>query len=152
MKSKIIVIIVAFSVVAMLTAVSVFAGGAMHVSDLIWANDEIYDTIVTPATFNSPPAHSTDTFYNFALSGLSGQRPVSDSAPRDPGYNGGRWDMKMVVFTPAGLIAHDSDDDGFVNFELTSADQLLTHYGLGHFDIFDTGVYFECPLLPGNGN
>ena len=126
-----------------------YAGaGAIRVPSHIWANGEIYDTIVTPATFLSPPAHSTDTLYSFDHSGLIGQRPVSDSAPGDRHYNGGRWSVKMVVFTEQGLDAHDPDGDGIVNFELTGAKEVLDHQELGHIVIMDTTIYFECPLLP----
>jgi hypothetical protein len=54
----------------------------------------------------------------------------------------------MVVFTEAGLEAHDPDGDGYVNFELTSADEVLEHRDLGHLEIMPTMMYFECPMLP----
>jgi hypothetical protein len=92
--------------------------------------------------------HSTDVLYNFGMSGLQGQRAISASAPGDRDYNGGRWSVKVVVFTDAGKAAHDPDGDRFTNFELTSADAVLAHQTLGHFDIIDTSIYFECPLLP----
>ena len=122
------------------------AGGATVVDDAIWAHDELYGTVLTPTSFTSPPAHSTDTIYNFAMSGLTGQRSISDAAPGDRDYNGGRWTVKMVVFSSLGLSIHDADNDGAVDFELTSAEQLHEHYMLGHLEILDTDVYFECPL------
>ncbi len=127
---------------------AVYAGPATRVQDVIWANDTIYDTILTDTSFISPPQHSTDTLYNFGMSGLDGQRPVSESAPGDPDYNGGRWSVKIVVFTDQGKAVHDPDGDGSVNFELTNADAVLHHEALGHVTIMDTTVYFECPLLP----
>ena len=77
-----------------------------------------------------------------------GQRAVAEAAPGNRDYNGGRWSVKIVVFTPQGIAAHDPDGDGTVNFELTNASAVLDHAGLGHFTIMDTDVYFECPLLP----
>jgi hypothetical protein len=121
------------------------------VSNALWANGETYDTILTPTSFNAPPVQSTDILYNFGMSRLDGQRGVAESAPGDRDYNGGRWDVKMVVFTDQGLDAHDPDGDGFVNFELTSADEVLAHEELGHILIMDTGIYFECPLLRARG-
>jgi hypothetical protein len=89
--------------------------------------------------------------YSFMMSGLEGQRGVAESAPGDRDYNGGRWDVQMVTFTEIGKAVHDPDGDGMVNFELTSAEQVLAHEGLGHIIINDADFYFECPLLPRRG-
>lgn len=124
------------------------AGGATRVAGAIWAHGDLYDTVLTPTAFRAPPSHSVDLLYNFGMSGLQGQRSVSESAPGDPTYNGGRWWVQMVVFTPEGIAVHDPDGDGTVDFELTTAADVLHHAALGHVEIFDTGVYFECPMLP----
>ncbi len=147
MRSHVLIIVCALVIVGM-AAGTATAGGAMRVSEALWANGELYDTVITPATFVSPPAHSTDLLYNFGMSGLGGQRAVSESAPGDPDYNGGRWDVQMVVFTEEGIEAQDPDGDGTVNFELTSAEQVLEHEALGHIMINEANFYFECPLLP----
>ena len=125
-----------------------FADRAQKVENAIWANDQIYGTILTDTSFRSPPPHSTDTLYNFGMSGLMGQRAVSSSAPGDSDYNGGRWSVQLVTFTTAGIAAHDPDGDGNVNFELTSEAAVLAHYALGHIDIMDANFYFACPLIP----
>jgi hypothetical protein len=122
--------------------------GAMRVANAIWAGDRLFDTIITPTSFVSPPEQSTDTLYNFSMSGLTGQRSVSEAYPGSPYYNGGRWSVRMVLFTPTGLAVHDQDGDGDVDFELTSAAQVLEHRDLGHLQIMDATFYFECPLLP----
>ena len=127
---------------------SAWADRAVRVSAAVWSHGELYDVIVTDTAFASPPPRSLDTIYNFAESGLTGQRSVSDAAPGDKYYNGGRWTVKLVVFTDEGMMIHDPDGDGVANFELTSEEQVLTHVGLGHLVIVDPGVYFECPLLP----
>jgi hypothetical protein len=150
MKLRIFTVLFALCVVFAAVSV-VYAAGAMRVSEAIWADGELYDTIITPATFVSPPAHSTDMIYSFMMSGLEGQRGVAESAPGDRDYNGGRWDVQMVIFTASGMAAHDPDGDGMVNFELTSAEAVLEHEGLGHIIINDANFYFECPLLPRRG-
>lgn len=127
----------------------VFSAPAMRVSEALWANGKLFDTVLTDTSFNLPPMHSTDVLYNFGMSGLQGQRAISATAPGDRDYNGGRWSVKVVVFTEEGKTAHDPDGDGVVNFELTSSDDVLAHQTLGHFDIIDTSIYFECPLLRG---
>jgi hypothetical protein len=149
LKSKTVTAFAGISLLSLLVFIPTVAGkGAMRVSEAVWANGELYDTILTPASFVAPPEHSTDTLYDFGMSGLMGQRAVADSAPGDKSYNGGRWSVKKVVFTEQGLEAHDPDDDGYVNFELDTAEDVLFHEGLGHLNIMDTTIYFECPLLP----
>ena len=122
--------------------------GAVRVADAIWAHGELYDTVATTATFISPPEHSTDTIYAFIMSGLEGQRSVSDSAPKDRDYNGGRWSAKAVVFTDAGLAEFDSDNDGIIDAELTSAEAVEAAADAGYLSIYDTTIYIECPMLP----
>jgi hypothetical protein len=138
--------IVGAAVVAMLS-VPAFADGAMKVQNAIWANDQLFGTVLTPASFNAPPSHSLDLLYNFDMSGLRGQRSVAESMPGDPTYNGGRWWVQMVVFTDLGKSLFDPDGDGVANFELTNAADVLHHASLGHLEIIATKVFFECPLL-----
>lgn len=134
---------------ALLGAVSstAFADRATKVENAIWANDTIYGTVLTDTSFKNPPAQSTDVLYNFGMSGLSGQRAVSNAAPGDTDYNGGRWSVKIVTFTMQGKAVHDPDGDEMVNFELTNADAVVHHESLGHITIMDTDISFECPLI-----
>lgn len=148
MKAKTIIAVVTLTLAVLWATAPAYAGGAVRAFGAIWANGELYDTILTPATFRTPPAQSVDILYNFGMSGLQGQRSVSESAPGDPAYNGGRWSVKIVVFTEEGRDVHDPDGDGLVNFELKSAAEVLQHAALGHLNIIDTSIYFECPLLP----
>ena len=112
-------------IMILLGTVPVLAEQATKVDEAIWAHGTIYGTVATPTSFNLPPTQSTDTIYSFMLSGLTGQRSVSESAPGDRNYNGGRWSVKAVFFTEQGKAIHDPDNDGAVNFELTSAEQVL---------------------------
>jgi len=128
-----------------------WAAPAGRAADAIWAHDELYGTVATDTNFKSPPLHSTDVIFSFGGSGLKGQRSVAEAAPGDPDYNGGRWNVMLVTFTPMGLAIHDGDGDGMVDFELTNAEQVLAHAELGHFTIEPAGFYFECPLLPSRG-
>ena len=134
-----------------ISAGTVNAARATRVENAIWAHDHIYDTVVTDTSFSVPPSGSTDIIYSFMLSGLDGQRSVAETAPGDPEFNGGRWDVHLVTFTPAGLAAHDPDGDGLVNFELTNAEDLLLHEELGHLVVNRANFYFECPMLPNRG-
>lgn len=116
----------------------------------IWVDGDLYGTVLTPATFKgAAPDHSFDALYNFDNSGLMGQRSVSEAAPGDPDYNGGRWMVFAVTFTDLGMSIHDPGGDGMVDFELTSEEQVLEHAALGHLVISEEPVtLFECPLLP----
>ncbi len=147
MKKQVTTTLVAACLMILAGTTSSLAERATRVADAIWAHGTIYSTVLTPTSFNLPPLHSTDTLYNFMMSGLKGQRSVSESAPGDRNYNGGRWAVKMAVFTDQGKAIHDPDNDGTVNFELKSAEQVLEHQALGHLEIMDTQIYFECPLL-----
>ena len=131
----------------LLTALAAMAGRATRVEDAVWGAGVIWDTVLTPTSFKQPPDHSVDLLFNFSMSGLMGQRAVSSNVPGERGYNGGRWWVQMVVFTPQGLLAHDPDGDGIVNFELKSAEEIADHVGLGHIRVIETSTYFECPLL-----
>lgn len=134
--------------VAGFTVGNLVAGRATKVADAIWVNDQLYGTVLTDTNFKSPPAHSTDVIFNFDGSGLSGQRSVAEVAPGDPGYNGGRWHVYAVSFTDAGLMEYDPDGNGVVNLELSNAEAVLDAADLGLLTISDTGIFFECPLLP----
>jgi len=147
MKRQITLSLVTACTMVLFGAVAVMAEPAIKVDEAIWANGTIYGTVATPTSFNLPPVQSTDTIYSFMMSGLTGQRSVSESSPGDRNYNGGRWSVKAVFFTEQGKAIHDPDHDGAVNFELTSAEQVLEHEALGHLTIMDTSIYFECPLV-----
>jgi len=105
-NTKLITVLLTLSlVVAAATAQAKSPNSATRVENLIWANGKIYDTIVSGSTFNSPPDHSVDLFFDFGMSGLMDQRPVSDAAPGDKEYNGGRWWVQKVFFTAQGIAA-----------------------------------------------
>jgi hypothetical protein len=127
---------------------SAAAAPAGRAAQAVWAHDALYDVVGTDTNFRSPPGHSLDVLFNFGMSGLTGQRSVSESAPGDRDYNGGRWAVTPVEFTELGKMIHDPDGDGQVDFELTNAEQVLHHAELGHLIIHPPVRYFECPLLP----
>jgi len=77
------------------------------------------------------------------------QLPVSDAAPGNPNYNGGRWFTHTVEWTQDGF-----DYYGTVPI-LTSYADIMTQYMAGYITITPGSPnpgnppdYFECPLLP----
>lgn len=144
-------IIVAVLSIAVLAMAPAASAKAMPVfSGAIWNDGALWGTVLTPTDLpDSAPDWSFDTLYNFDGSGLSGQRSVSEAAPGDRDYNGGRWMVFAVTFTDLGKTIHDADGDGIVNFELTGDAMVLEHMGLGHLEISDEPVRrFVCPLVP----
>ncbi len=146
MKSSIALFLAAIGMLAFVGATNAHAG-ATRVADVIWADGDLYSTIITPATFTAPPERTTDALYAFDMSGLNGQRPVSAAKPGDTDYNGGRWAVKAVMFTAAGVEAL-GDGFGNIAMELASEAEILAHEADGHLTVMDTTLYFECPLLP----
>lgn len=81
----------------------------------------------------------------------NGQLPVAEASPRNFNYNGGRWYTHTVQWTQLGF-----DEYGTVPI-LTSYDDIMIHYNMGHIDIMPGSPapppdgppdFFECPLLP----
>ncbi len=142
MKKTYLILTVTLLMIVLIT----MAAQAKVIRDAIWADGELFGVTLTP---NDVPVKGPfDAPYNFDNSGLEGQRSVSESKPGDQDYNGGRWKVLPVTFTPQGISVHDPDGDGTVNFELKSAEEVTAHVGLGHVTIGDPVRYFVCPLHP----
>jgi len=124
---------------------------AVRVADAIWAHGELYDTVITPTNFISPPEQSTDTIYSFMVSGLEGQRSVAEAAPGDPDFNGGRWKVVAATFTLQGIQVLDADHDGMIDYELTSAEELADQVAQGNIVLALANFYFERPMPPRRG-
>lgn len=144
------IIVMALSVAVLAMAPAASAKATPVFSGAIWNDGNLWGTVLTPTDLpDSAPDWSFDKLYNFADSGLSGQRSVSEAAPGDRDYNGGRWMVFAVTFTDLGKAVHDPDGDGIVDFELTSDAMVLEHRDLGHLEISDEPVRrFVCPLVP----
>src|SRR5262245_14069215 len=53
------------------TPIHAVAGRAQRVQAAIWANDQLYDTVLTDTSFKTTPPESMDVILNFMDSGLS---------------------------------------------------------------------------------
>ena len=77
--------------------------------------------------------------------GVEEQLPVSEAAPGNPNYNGGRWWVHTATWI---------DDLPHPKLLLTSYEEVMFHYNLGHLIISEGSpeggppAYFQCPLLP----
>ncbi|NCF69610.1 MAG: hypothetical protein GWP61_26980 [Chloroflexi bacterium] len=122
-------------------AVTAYADpGKPNFSAGVYADGEAWGTKRTtdlPAP-NGKNEQSFDKIFVFT-NGAEGQLPVGEAAPGNPMYNGGRWWVHTATWIDD--LPHDK-------FVLTSYEEVMFHYELGHIIIADAEVYFQCPLLP----
>jgi len=135
----------------LLTTLAYADPGQPNFMPALWGDGEVWGTKGT-TTLPAPNANnlqSFDTLYVVTNSNNpEGQLPVSEAAPGNPDYNGGRWFTHTAEWTGAAFMYH-----GIVPV-LTSYEDIQYHQSLGHLVItpgsFPDGppVYFQCPLLP----
>lgn len=99
-----------------------------------WVDGQLYNSVVTPATFD-PANGKFDELYTGGNGFLNGVGLISDAAPGDTDYNGGRWHLNV--------LKEGVDPDKYANAD--SVDDLDMN------DFMSTTTYFECPLLPNAG-
>lgn len=100
--------------------------------EFLWADDLLFRTIVTPATFK-PASDPFDQLYAGAFK--DGYGLISESKPGDKDYNGGRWHLNALKDdVPADRYSDASRVED-----------------LDPSDFAATGRYFECPMLPIRG-
>jgi hypothetical protein len=102
------------------------AGATGPPGGTIYANDQAFKTVV--AAKSLPDRGSADILYVFP--DCAECAAVSDAAPGQPGYNGGRWRVVEAYGITAQLT-----NAGAVQAAATS--------------LVDTGNRFSCPLIKG---
>ncbi len=126
------------------------APGQPDFSAALYGDGEVWGTKAT-TELPAPNENNTQSFDKLfvILNGAAGQLPVSEAAPGNPNYNGGRWFTHTTIWTEEGMQAHNNDVP-----VLRSYAEIMEHYLLGHLAItpgsFMGGppTYFQCPLLP----
>jgi hypothetical protein len=96
----------------------------------IYAHDEIYTGVNAPRDL--PNQGKFDAIYVLG----PGMMPVSETAPGDADYNGGRWEVRVVTFT------------GMSPTQFTNAEQIEQAHAAGTIALSDVVRRFECPLIP----
>jgi hypothetical protein len=91
------------------------------------ANTQSFDKLYIFENFNNPNAV---------------QLAVSEAAPGNPNYNGGRWSAQSAVWTEAGFLVY-----GYVPV-LRSEEEIQYNVEMGYLEISPRHSYFQCPLLP----
>jgi hypothetical protein len=102
----------------------------------IYADGRLFAT--KDATDLPPPKgnneHSFDELYVF-VNGAEGQHAVSEAAPGERDFNGGRWSVTRVEWTVSDPPVVRSDDE--------------VHAHADDIEVLEEGArYFECPLVP----
>ena len=98
-------------------------------SGTIYAHDVAYRTVATPRDL--PPHGKFDTIYVLG----DGLAAVSESAPGDRDYNGGRWEVRPVEFLTISPM------------QFTNAEDIRAAADRGEVRIGDVVRRFECPLI-----
>jgi hypothetical protein len=99
----------------------------------IYAHDELFKVIATPRDL---PAHGNfDTIYVLGGDLMN----VSDAGPGDADYNGGRWEVRPIMWT------------GMDPAQFTNAEAIVQAQAMGKLQIGDIVRRFECPLVPDRG-
>ena len=122
----------AFAAVLLLAAVapSAIQAQAGPPGGMIYANDQSYRTVGTPADL---PEHGE---FNAIYPLGSGLAAVSDAAPGDRNWRGGRWEVRPVTFLSIPPT------------QFTNAAALRAAAQRGEISIGDVVRRFECPLIP----
>jgi len=122
--------IVIVSVFAVLAISSVAFAQLGPPGGTIYANDQMFRTIGTPALL---PNHGKfDTIYVLG----NGLANVADAAPGDMAFNGGRWEVRMVTFLTVSPTQY------------TNAMDLKAAEMRGEISVGPVVKRFECPLIP----
>ena len=95
----------------------------------IYAHDVAYRTVGTPADL--PDHGKFDTIY--VLGGELAN--VSEAAPGDMDYNGGRWEVRPVTWISISSV------------QFTNAEDIHAAAQAGQIEIGDVVKRFECPLI-----
>ena len=116
-RAVIVLSLVTFAALAAAGAAMAAGNGAGGVTGpAFYVNGGLYRTVTTPTDLSETgaPAHSFDTIFDFAMV----QPNIATAAPGDPGYNGGPWMVRPVVFnsTYADAFAqHDLNGSGEID-------------------------------------
>ena len=96
---------------------------------MIYANDILFRTVGTPTSL--PENGRFDTLYMLGGDLAS----VSEAAPGDPDYNGGRWEVRTVTFVNIEPVQYTNDE------------QILAAAENGDIEISEVVQRFQCPLI-----
>lgn len=145
--------------------------GKPDFSPRVWGDGEEWGTKVT-GTFEEPKKkHNLDKLFILTTNHQhpsdhenhedhhphplpDAQLPVSEAAPGNPAYNGGRWWTHTATWTHQGVHDHSGSVPLLTRYgPENDSSSILFHEKLGHIEITEgspdtTPDFFRCPLLP----
>lgn len=163
MKSRLVVLVAALTLLALSTGVAVAGTGSGTGSEVGYYNGEVYEFMMPSSTSSNPnqfvfacyslgpnftdsPAVPTGTLYAIIVEGATqGSCPdgtdkhdhILSTVPGEPGYTP-VWNVKVVYATP-------SFDPGIM--PVTSEQALMAAVDAGQLVIFDTPIIFNAPVI-----
>jgi hypothetical protein len=139
---------VAVAAALALPAAALGAGSGGVTAPHFYVDGALYRTVGTPTDFSGTgaPNSSFETLYDFG--GL--QPNVVSAGPGEPGFRGGRWQVRPLMFNTsyaATVAAHDTNGSGNLdsNAEVQAA---LADSGPGGATLGPVVQEFECPVIP----
>jgi hypothetical protein len=128
-------------------AAAMGAGSGGVTGPSLYVDGSLYRTVGTPTdlTGTGAPDSSFETLYDFG--GL--QPNVVEAGPGQPGFRGGRWQVRPLSFNTSyadTVAAHDTNDSGDLdsNEEVEAA---LADSGPGGATLGGVVKSFECPVI-----
>lgn len=125
--------------------------GAPNFGPALYADGEVWGTKGL-SELPAPNGHNNQSFDKLFMfvNGAPGQLPVSEAAPGNKAYNGGRWSSQTVMWTQQAMDFYGGQDNLPV---LMSYAEIHDHWSSGDVAIVagnpgDGPDYFLCPLLP----
>ncbi len=143
--------ILAALALALLPAGAVSANaGQPNFSGGVYGDGQLWGT-KGAAGLPGPNGHNQQSFDKLFVftNGASAQLPVSEAAPGNPAFNGGRWYTHTATWTAQGIASYAGDLP-----VLKSYGEILHQVSLGNLEVSAGSpeggppAYFECPLLP----
>lgn len=128
-KSKL-VVLTAVACVMALGAVAQAQGPLGPPTGMIYANDDTYKTIGTPAVLPNQGEFNDIYVLGDPLAN------VADAAPGDMNWRGGRWAVRPITWLTIPPT------------QFTNADQIHAAAQAGQISIGEVVFRFECPLIP----
>lgn len=133
---------------ALVVPAAAMAGGSGGVSGpSFYVDGSLYRTVGTPTDLSNTgaPDSSFETIYDFG-----GVQPnVVEAGPGQPGFRGGRWQVRPLSFNSSyaeTVAAHDTNGSGDLdsNEEVEAA---LADAGTGGATLGGIVKEFECPVI-----
>ena len=108
--------------------------GSPIIGDLIWADGDLYGTILQKGLKYNGNESSYDKLFM-----VPGQNPVAEAAPGNSDYNGGRW-LPTPVDWAEGVTPYELNSYADIHAAAVAGDVIV--------GAPDTGAAFLCPLIP----